>query len=166
MTLWNLLLVTCRFITTLHYIRGLSWSWSYGSWIYNYMCNQCLSPLQLWVRTPFMMRCTQCNIMWWYYFQWPATGRWFSLYTPVFSTNKTDHHDITEMLLKVALNNIKPNYIIFSSCLAILCWPGLIEDGARIYLVNIFKNWRILLSITKFNEWKHEKNIWNILNRQ
>jgi hypothetical protein len=24
-----------------------SWSWSYGSWIYNYMCNQCLSPLML-----------------------------------------------------------------------------------------------------------------------
>jgi len=22
-----------------------SWSWSYGSWIYNYMCNQCLSQL-------------------------------------------------------------------------------------------------------------------------
>jgi hypothetical protein len=19
-----------------------SWSWSYGSWIYNYLCNQCL----------------------------------------------------------------------------------------------------------------------------
>jgi hypothetical protein len=27
-----------------------------------------------------------------------ATGRWFS---PVSSTNKTDHHDITEILLKV-----------------------------------------------------------------
>jgi len=25
-------------------IQGLSWSWSYGSWIYNYLCNQCLSP--------------------------------------------------------------------------------------------------------------------------
>jgi len=24
---------------------GPSWSWSYGSWIYNYLCNQCLSPL-------------------------------------------------------------------------------------------------------------------------
>jgi len=24
---------------------GLSWSWSYGSWIYNYICNQCLSLL-------------------------------------------------------------------------------------------------------------------------
>jgi len=22
---------------------GPSWSWSYGSWIYNYLCNQCLS---------------------------------------------------------------------------------------------------------------------------
>ena len=27
---------------------GLSWSWSYGSWIYNYLCNQCLSPITLW----------------------------------------------------------------------------------------------------------------------
>jgi len=27
----------------------LSWPWSYGSWIYTYLCNQCLSPLTLWV---------------------------------------------------------------------------------------------------------------------
>ena len=38
--------------------------------------------------------------------QWFATGRWFSLGTPVSSTNKTDYHDITEILLKVALNTI------------------------------------------------------------
>jgi len=25
--------------------RGPLWSWSYGSCIYNYLCNQCLSPL-------------------------------------------------------------------------------------------------------------------------
>jgi len=31
----------------------------------------------------------------------------FSPGTPVSSTNKTDHHDITEILLKVALNTIK-----------------------------------------------------------
>jgi hypothetical protein len=30
----------------------LSWSWSYGSWIYNYVCNQCLSLLKLCVRIP------------------------------------------------------------------------------------------------------------------
>jgi hypothetical protein len=35
-----------------------AWSWSYRSWIYNYVCNQCLSPLTLWVGTPFMARCT------------------------------------------------------------------------------------------------------------
>jgi len=34
-----------------------------------------------------------------------VTGRWFSPGTPVSSTNKTD--EITEILLKVALNTIK-----------------------------------------------------------
>ena len=32
--------------------------------------------------------------------QWLATGRWFS---PDPSTNKTDHHDIAEILLRVTL---------------------------------------------------------------
>jgi hypothetical protein len=39
--------------------------------------------------------------------QWLAAGMWFTLGTPVSSTNKTDIHDIqnvTEILLKVALN--------------------------------------------------------------
>jgi len=36
-----------------------------------------------------------------------ATGRWFSPGTLVSSTNKTDRHDITEILLKVVLNTIK-----------------------------------------------------------
>ena len=35
-----------------------------------------------------------------------ATRRWFSSDTPVYSTNKTDRHDITEILLKVAFNTI------------------------------------------------------------
>ena len=29
---------------------GPSCSWSYCSWIYNYLCNQCRSPQKLWVR--------------------------------------------------------------------------------------------------------------------
>jgi hypothetical protein len=36
-----------------------------------------------------------------------ATNWWF---TPVFSTNKTDGHDIAEILLKVALNTINHNH--------------------------------------------------------
>ena len=43
--------------------------------------------------------------------QWLATARWFSPGTPVSSTNKTDRHDITEILLKVALSTITPEYL-------------------------------------------------------
>jgi hypothetical protein len=44
--------------------NGMSRSLSCGSWIYNYLCNQCLSPLQLWFRNQFVARCTRYNIMW------------------------------------------------------------------------------------------------------
>ena len=82
---------------------GPSWLWSYGSWIYNYLCNQFLSPLMLWVIISIRARyATLCNKV----CQWLATGRWFFLDPPVFSTNRTDRHDITGKLLKVALNTI------------------------------------------------------------
>jgi len=38
--------------------------------------------------------------------QWLVTDQSFSPGTPVSSTNKTDRHDIAEILLKVALNTI------------------------------------------------------------
>ena len=94
-------------------------SWSDGSWIYNYQCNQCLSPLRLWIRIPLMARCTTlCDKV----CQWLATGRWFSLGTPVCSTNKGDRHNITELLLKMALKTIdqtKPSnhYSFFFLCI-------------------------------------------------
>jgi hypothetical protein len=43
--------------------------------------------------------------------QWLATGQWFSLGTLVSSINKTECHDIIEILLKVALNTINPKPI-------------------------------------------------------
>jgi hypothetical protein len=46
-----------------------------------------------------------------HYIVWLETGRRFSLGTPVSSTNKTDRRDITEILLKVALNTIKQTNI-------------------------------------------------------
>jgi hypothetical protein len=86
-------------------IEGQSWSWSYGSWIYNYLCNQCLSPLTLLVLNLLrwgVLDTVLCDKV----CQWLATGRWFSPGTPDSSTNKTYLHDITELLLKVALNTI------------------------------------------------------------
>ena len=77
--------------------------WSHGSWIYNYVCNQCLSPLMLWIRISISARCTtlcdkDC--------QWLAITWWFSPGPPVFSTNRTDRHDITEIVFKVLLNTM------------------------------------------------------------
>ena len=70
-----------------------------------FICNQCLSPLKLWV----WILCrsgvhdiTLCDKV----YQSLATGWWFSPGTPVSSTNKTDHHDITKILVKVVLNII------------------------------------------------------------
>ena len=80
-----------------------SWSWSYGSWIYNYLCNQCLPPLTLWVR--ILLRRGELDTK-----VWLTAGRWFSPGTQISSTNKTDHHNITEILLKVALNTINPHH--------------------------------------------------------
>ena len=53
--------------------------WLYGtcSWIYNYLCNQRLSPLTLWVRILLswgVLDTALCDK----FCQWLATGRWFS----------------------------------------------------------------------------------------
>jgi hypothetical protein len=42
-------------------------------------------------------------------YQLLAHGQWFSLGTPASSTIKTGHHDIAEILLKVALKHQKSN---------------------------------------------------------
>ena len=52
----------------------------------------------------FMARCTQYNDI--KFCQQLATSWWFSPNPPVSSIKKTDDHDITEILLKVALNTI------------------------------------------------------------
>ena len=79
--------------------------------------------------------------------QWLAAGRWFS---PVPSTNKSDRHDITEILLKGALNTInylpqQPSFIFIEHCLCIafnIVWTTIsqksgpfITDSLREYIV-------------------------------
>jgi hypothetical protein len=66
------------------------------------MCNQCPSPLTLWVGILLrrgVLDITLCGKVG----QWLAKGRSFS---PTSSVNKIDRHDITEILLRVALNTI------------------------------------------------------------
>jgi hypothetical protein len=44
-------------------------------------------------------------------YQLLAHGRWFSLGTPASSTTKHGHHDVAEILMKVALKHQKSNQI-------------------------------------------------------
>ena len=39
----------CFILSVIYNVKGPLWSWAYGSWIYNYLCIECLSPLKLWV---------------------------------------------------------------------------------------------------------------------
>ena len=75
----------CRSISYPH-VEGPSWSWSHCIWIYIYLCTQCLSPVKLWVRIPFMASCTRCNIMW-------SILSVTCDRSVVFYTNKTDRND-------------------------------------------------------------------------
>jgi hypothetical protein len=107
MSKWHL--ISCgMFVLCFIYYIGLFWrstrnffTIGISSWIYNYLCKHCLSPLKL-EPEPQLLDTTLCDKD----CQWLATGLWFSPGTPVSSTNKTDHHDLTEILLKVALNTI------------------------------------------------------------
>jgi hypothetical protein len=52
-------------------------------------------------------------------YQLLAHDRWFSPGTPASSTTKTGRHDITEILLKVALKHQKSNQILYSGFQAV-----------------------------------------------
>ena len=64
--------------------------------------------------------------------QWLEVGRWISLCTPVSSTNKTDRQDITEILLKVALNTKTLTLI------GTLTWAQVVANLIKISAVSIF----------------------------
>jgi hypothetical protein len=55
----------------LFYWQEGSW-WSYRKWIYNCLCNQCLSPLKFWIRWRGVLDTTLCDKVW----QWLVAGQW------------------------------------------------------------------------------------------
>ena len=83
--------------------EGSLWSWSYSSWNYNNLNNQCLSPLKLQVQIPLRWDVLD-KVIKFVSDLWQVSGFLWELL--ISSTNKTDCHDITEILLKVVLNTI------------------------------------------------------------
>jgi hypothetical protein len=88
----------------------------------------------LWVRILLRARCTAlCDKV----CQWLVADLWFSPGPPVSSTNKTDCHGITEILLKGASNTIKPTIY---NCL----------NGWRFHLLRWLCMWFYLLQCWVF----------------
>jgi hypothetical protein len=85
--------------------KGPSWLWSYDSWIYNYLCILCLSPLKLWVRIP-LRRGVQVIKFVSDLRQVGGFLRALRFSPPIKLT------DITEILWKVVLSTISLNIII------------------------------------------------------
>jgi hypothetical protein len=78
----------------------------------NYLCNQCLSPLMLWVwivHRRGVLDTSLCDK------SLSVTCNRSVVFsgTPVSSTNKTELHDIAEILLKVALNTLTHCHFLF-----------------------------------------------------
>ena len=88
------------------------WTLSYGSWIYNYLCNRCLSPLILWVRSR-SERCVQHYVIK-FVGNLGELGRWFSPSTPVSSTNKTDLHGYNWNIIESGVKHHKTKSNLFS----------------------------------------------------
>ena len=88
-------------------LLGPSWSWSYDSCIYNYICNRCISPPKLWVRIPLRRGALDATL-WVKVCQWLSTGRWFSSGTPVSSTNETDKSQYNWNIVEGGVQHPKP----------------------------------------------------------
>ena len=115
-----------------HFHIGTSWSWSHSSWLYSYIC---LSQLTLWVRIPFSRGVLDTTL--WCSLSVTLSGRWFSPNIPVSSTNKTDHHDISVILLEMALVTI-----IHPSECSYICENSWVQW--LISYMYIYNAWRIL----------------------
>jgi hypothetical protein len=72
-------------------------------------------------------------------FQWLVSHCWFSPCTPVFSIIKTYLHDITEILLKVALSNISTNKTDCHDITEIVLHVALVHGENQQYVASHWK---------------------------
>jgi hypothetical protein len=147
-------------------------SWSFGSWISHYKCNQCLSPLTLfWIQ--LMAMCTKIegtkgviiirnakkerqrsgqkkkdkptnNDLWNGKQITKDKGRRLSQGTPDSSTTKTGRHDFAEILLKVTLNTT--NHPKSTDYLYSRLTTHALEPGKR--KASFANDWQLVLYLT------------------
>ena len=108
---------------------------------------------------PLIAKHTQYNIMWY------KASQWFSPGTPVSSTNKTYYHDITGILLKVALNTITLTHIGFYNVCYFKLQHNVVssifphEWGSNSTLMVIGTDWKSNYHMTTMTPYKFEDGI-------
>ena len=90
----------------------------------------------------------------WEVCQWLATGRWFSPGSLVSSTNKTDHHDITEILLKVALSKITLTLTYTWDTREIDCYQSRLQNHKYSFMLHC--NLIHVMSVKSKHLWKFD----------
>ena len=83
---------------SLHYHCGINWSVLFVHLNHHLMMSCFSSQIKSFFQIHFSILLVEKTVC-----QWLAAGWWFSSDTPLSSANKTDLHDITEILLKVTL---------------------------------------------------------------
>jgi hypothetical protein len=91
--------------------RDVKWWWRHhiDQWIYKFTTEwgkQRVNIVIFSLTTSVWIYCESIFILCDKDCQWLMTCRLFSTVTPISSTNKTDSHDITEIMLQMALNTI------------------------------------------------------------
>jgi hypothetical protein len=171
------------------------WKYSDLNWISTFLCTgEVTSGYFIVINTTFNKMSSKCaySRSWWGLLdttlcdkvcQWLVEGRWFSAGSPVTSTNKTDRHDITEILLNVALNTITliltlhiqltasiifynsyVNYLSFLFCIRryylLIYVDILINQWKLTFIVNHRKVWAVvarrLVWVPDFRFWKNK----------
>jgi hypothetical protein len=91
-------------------------------------------------------------------------GRWFSPGAPFSSTNKTDCHNITEILLKVALKTINQTSQLHCACLLSSVLMTGIKETSMI-LADLTKIiWLTNLLTLSVADEAYYRNVWGTLN--
>jgi hypothetical protein len=110
-------------------------------------CNQSLPPPKLWVFKSHSWQGVLDTILCDEVCQWLAAGLWFSICTPFSSTNKTDRHDITEILLKVPLNSgtitLTSSFWLVMSMDFIICNLPYLLSLRFEHLLHVFRTWNV-----------------------
>ena len=82
--------------------------------------------------------------------QWLAISRWFSPSIPVSWTNTTDHQDITEILLEVALSTINQTKLSVLQLSVLTIWSYqspfilLVDEINMFFVENLEWNWNVI----------------------